>query len=364
VPPESVDGVHLDRTDENEAEIASLGALLGGPAGLEPLLGELTQQGRRSLGYFGRAVHRAFTWDTGDRRTEQWWPQGVTTSADSSASGEVGGRRVLVVSWYAKEVDGLSQGSRLTFVDLDSLRYRHVLLVVPTLRDEGLVLEPLRIHAGGIVWCGPYLHIAATARGFVTCRVDDVMRIPDDLAGADLRRLGIDGRTVASYGYRYVLPARFSYRAHTEDGHDRLRYSFLSLDRRDPAMLIAGEYGRAGQSTRLARFPLDLETALLKTGEDGLSRPVELTEGGVPQMQGATLVDDRWYVTASRGPFRPGSVYVGVPGALEERRFATPMGVEDLTYWPSTDTFWSVSEHPRRRWVFAMRRSTLDRLNR
>ena len=37
-----------------------------------------------------------------------------------------------------------------------------------------------------------------------------------------------------------------------------------------------------------------------------------------------------------------------------------PMGPEDLSYWPSTDRFWSVSEHPHRRWVFSMKRSFFD----
>jgi hypothetical protein len=30
------------------------------------------------------------------------------------------------------------------------------------------------------------------------------------------------------------------------------------------------------------------------------------------------------------------------------------MGPEDLSYWPSRDELWSLSEHPHRRWVFAM----------
>ena len=56
------------------------------------------------------------------------------------------------------------------------------------------------------------------------------MRVPD-VRGTDAYRLGLHGRQVASYGYRYVLPVRFSYRAYAEDGFDKLRYSFLSLDR-------------------------------------------------------------------------------------------------------------------------------------
>ena len=60
-------------------------------------------------------------------------------------------------------------------------------------RDGVLALEPLRVHAGGVVWCGPYLHIAATARGVITCRVDDLLRVPDAALG-DVGRLGLGAR--------------------------------------------------------------------------------------------------------------------------------------------------------------------------
>ncbi|MEZ5092087.1 hypothetical protein [Nocardioides sp.] len=354
-------GVHLDRTDENVAEIDDLAGLLGGPVGLAPLLGDLNRRARRSHGPLGRAVAEAFTWDRPDRWTRAWWPQGISTSADASATGTVAGRRVVAVTWYAPEVDGQSPGSRVTFLDLDTMRYRHVLLVVPELSDGRLGLQPLRVHAGGVAWCGPYLHIAATARGFITCRVDDVLRIPDDRRAATmLTRLGVDQDAVASYGYRYVLPVRFRYRAHAADGTTRLRYSFLSLDRRSPAALVAGEYGRGAQTTRLARFPLDLDTALLETGPDGRARPVELGEG-VRGMQGAAVVDGRWYVTVSRGPTTPGTVYVGTPGRLVPHRWAVPMGPEDIAAWPGTDRLWTLTEHPGRRWLLALRRSWFDR---
>jgi hypothetical protein len=358
-----VQGVHLQRTEENVREIEALSAVLGGAAGIDGLLADLKFQARRSYAparLLGRAVSEAYTWDRYDRRDQQWWPQGISTSADSSESEDIGGRRVLVATWYAKEVGGVNHGSRVTFLDLDTLKYRHVLLVQPRLdEDGGLVLEPLRIHAGGVVWAGPYLHVAATTRGFVTARVDDIMRVPGDDDHPD--DFGFDGTRVASYGYRYVLPVRFSYQAFTDDGHHRLRYSFLSLDRRsDPPSLVAGEYARGDDPTRLARYPLDPATWQLRTGDDGFSRPLEVADGGVVQMQGAVLAGGRYHVTVSRGPWRPGTVYVGTPGRLRPRPFAVPMGPEDLAYWPSTDRLWSITEHPHRRWLVSMRRSWFD----
>jgi len=53
-------------------------------------------------------------------------------------------------------------------------------------------------------------------------------------------------------------------------------------------------------------------------------------------------------------------VHVGRPGSLRQARLATPMGPEDLCFWPSEDLLWSVTEHPRRRWVYAMPRRRFD----
>jgi hypothetical protein len=357
-----VAGIHLTRTDENVDEIDALAALTGGRAGLTTLLGDLDRRARRSLlgRLLGRAVHRAYSWDAVDRRDQRWWPQGISTSADASDTEDVEGRRLLVVSWYAKD----DQGVRVTFLDLGTRRYRHVLLVVPTLEDGVLGLEPLKVHAGGIVWHGPYLHVAATARGVVTCRLDDILRLPDHDTAAELThdRFGVDDGRLATYGYRYVLPVRFTYRAVTSEGLERLRYSFLSLDRRsDPPQLVAGEYGNSRQTRRLARFPLDPATLFLATGDDGVSRPLVVDDEGAVRTQGAAIVDGTWYLTASTGPRVPGSVYVGQPGTWRRFRWATPMGPEDVAWWPSTDLLWSVTEHPRRRWVYCMRRGFFDR---
>ncbi len=54
-------------------------------------------------------------------------------------------------------------------------------------------------------------------------------------------------------------------------------------------------------------------------------------------------------------------MWVGQPGALRERRYAVPMGPEDLAYATGTDLLWTVTEHPHRRWVVAMRRTALTR---
>jgi hypothetical protein len=338
-------GVHLTRTEENVAEIDALAALVqehgGGRVGMAGVLGDLDRRMRRTFlpwpRLLGLAVSRALTWERRDRRDLRWYPQGISTSVRTDVE-----RDVLVTSWYSKK----DEGSRVSFIDLEAKRYRHVLLVEPTLVDGVPGLKPLRAHAGGVVWHGPYLHVAATGRGFLTCRVEDAMRVP---AAAGL----------ATYGHDYVLPVRFAYRAANDEGVIRLRFSFMTLDRgTDPPSLVVGEYGNSKQTRRLARFPTDADTGLLSTGEDGISRPILDGEDQLARMQGTAVVNGTYFVTSSHG-MKYGSMHVGRPGDFGTKEWATPPGPEDLVHWPETDLLWSLSEHPGWRWVFAMDRSRL-----
>ncbi|MEO7735661.1 MAG: hypothetical protein ABIY55_32200, partial [Kofleriaceae bacterium] len=42
----------------------------------------------------------AFTWQSGDNAVAYWIPQGLTGSFDAFATGQLDGKRVLLVSWY------------------------------------------------------------------------------------------------------------------------------------------------------------------------------------------------------------------------------------------------------------------------
>lgn len=329
---------HLRRTDENVTEIETVAAR-GERVGLRGILDDLDRQAVR-IRVPGFAVDWGFTWNDHDANTPRWWPQGITTSADASDEEVLDGRRLLITSAYSKVVDGTNHGSRITITDLDTLRYRNVLLVVP---DRAGRCSPLLVHAGGIAWHGSYLHIAGTRAGLFTCSIDDLLRLPP---------------SPETFGYEYALPVRFAYQAVTPHGTEQLRYSFLSLDRStQPPHLVAGEYGKDGMTQRLARYPLDPATQHLDAQEDGTSLPVAVEDDGVGHMQGATVVGGTWYLTSSRGQWKLGSVYVGRPGDFTEHRRALPNGPEDITYWPSQDAFWSLSEYPGRRFVFTMPRS-------
>lgn len=272
----------------------------------------------------GLAVEWGFTWSEHDRTTPRWWPQGITTSADTGRTDL--GRDIVVTSSYSRDVDAANYGSRITFTDLATLRYRNVLLVETG--PDGR-MSPLHIHAGGIVWSGEDLYVAGTRRGLYVFRIDDLTRVPD-----------------GPFAYEYVLPVHRRFDAGRAHGLDAMRYSFVSLDASGPVPhLVAGEYGRDGMTTRLVRWALD-----------GSDLKVEAAPG-VGHMQGATTVAGTWYLTSSRGRWKLGSLYVGTPGAFTEYRQALPTGPEDVTFWPDQDAFWSLSEYPDRRWVFRMPRS-------
>ncbi|WP_341231294.1 hypothetical protein [Nocardioides salarius] len=274
-----------------------------GAVGLEgvPLTGKL----RRSwaLGVLGM---RAWTWEPADRRDRQWWPQGITSAGEGDAG--------LLVSWYSKQ--GLS---RLSVVDTRTGWYAHVALAVPALADDGSVaLGPLKVHAGGLARTGRWLHGAATAKGFWTAHLDDVVEVDGEL----------------------VLPVRHAHRASAPDGVEPLRYSFMSAG---SSGLVVGEYARGKRTRRLARIPVDPATGL------PCGAPVVAGDGPAG-MQGAVERDGRWSVTTSHGPWTPGSLWTGSPDALVRRRWATPMGPEDL-YADAGGDLWTVTEHPRRRWI-------------
>ena len=328
-------GVHLRRTDENVAEIAALAGQYGDPVGIAGVLRNLNRSAER-VPVPGQAVDWGFRWDDQDSASPRWWPQGITNSAHVAGID----RRLLVTSWYAKD----DRGSRITVVDLASLRYRHVLLALPEPARGGMRLRPLTVHAGGLVWAGPHLYVAGTRRGLFTCRTDDILEVEP---GEE------------TFGHRFVLPVRFAYDA--TDDHEQMRYSFLSLDRStDVPHLVAGEYGRADMTRRIVRYPLDPATYELYAEEGGASRPVSFDERGLGHMQGAAIVRGRYHVTTSRGRWKLGAVQVGEPGAFRSFRQAVPVGPEDLCYWEDEDRLWSLSEYPGRRFAFCMRRAAFD----
>ncbi len=126
-------------------------------------------------------------------RASLWDPNPAGAKARVRSWGEVAEAAAELWASIPDETADPSMG-RITIVDLETLRYRHVLLVTATTDAFGRPeVQPLRVHAGGLVWFGPYLHVAGTKRGLYTCHLDDLMHVESD------------GET---FGYRYVLPVR------------------------------------------------------------------------------------------------------------------------------------------------------------
>src|SRR3546814_1841838 len=86
---------------------------------------------------------------------------------------------------------------------------------------------------------------------------------------------------------------------------------------------------------------MDPESMHRVIGGGGHSGPAMLEDPGIMGMQGIAVVEDTFHITTSNGPFLPGSVYVGQvapgePARFRRFRWATPIGCEDLSYWPSS----------------------------
>lgn len=343
-----------------DAAIDRLAEVCGGRVGLSGALGHLNRVAEAAWAP-GSSVAHAFAWDEADQRSSRWWPQGVTSSSEARLPGGEpwSGPPVLLTTSYAKKVGGLDKGCRITVADLgdpERVRYRHVLLVRAVLDDYGRVdLRPVRAHAGGVVWHGPWLYVAATRRGVLAFRLDDVVRVsprPADRLGQG----GEDG-SPAGFGHGYALPLHhvLSPPESDESSGPAMRYSFLSLARGldGRAALLAGEYDAGGGSRRLVVFDLDA-SGVPATDPSGVATSTVVTEG-VDRMQGAVwLPDGRLVVTASDGRYKRGHLWVGPPGALERRRSAVPVGPEDLTWWPERNELWTATEYPGHRLAVAL----------
>jgi hypothetical protein len=314
--------------------------------------------------------------------TVEWMPQGITTVADAQADDRWGERQAILVSWYDKDL-GAEKGVRVTFLDPATGKYRHVLLVYPYMSGDDPTYEILRtpqdsdnpgIHAGGIAWYGNYLYVADTARGV---RVFD-MRYIFDLGGADNgntddgSRIGLHGGDYYGFGYRYVMPQVYlwSNNAGSNNGDYDCeisgppKYSYVSVDRStSPDRLITGEYctNSAGTDNKDGRVATWLLTGsgLPQTGGDGLWHADSAQRLPVPNIQGVTAFGGRWFLSRSRGSDNNGHLIeasssgspVGVLSVTSTRWAG--VGVEDLSYWPSQDAIWTVTEHPGKRVIYS-----------
>jgi hypothetical protein len=303
-------------------------------------------------------------WQDDDYGTSQWWPQGITTTADADESGSYEGQTALVASWYDNLDDGIMKGARLSFIDYSNpgaaTTYRHVLLVTPTMDGDQPSFEAAvqpygaNLHAGGMFWYGPYLYVADTDTGY---RVYDLRHIYEVTTGGPEDAIGrqSDGSYMA-HGYKYVLPEVFTYDQQETDGVDPLRFSFTSLDRTsDVDSAVMGEYAYPGAGTRVVRFPLDPATHLLAADADGNVVATEAHTVGADSMQGVVSIDGKFHLSTSDGDGNDGDWATYTPDAgLTWYYDALARGAEDFSYWPSEGQMWTLMEYPDYRAVYAV----------
>ncbi|KAK2794363.1 hypothetical protein FQN52_008722 [Onygenales sp. PD_12] len=291
----------------------------------------------------------SYTWENvdgyDDVNTLKWYPQGITTTADASESGDYDGDVVHLVSWHSDDYDGGKRGPRISFVNMNDgadRAYRNALLVEPTAGGDTPDFKALDgLHAGGIVWYGDLLYVAWTTGGF---RVFDLKHIYQVSIG-DGNGL-VDGEYQA-FNYKYVIPQVRTYDYIPKDGVKGFHFSFASLDRTSNT-LVTGEYFKDTTPNRLINFNLDTSTNLLQVNDDGIATASLGVEHEIVKIQGGITINEKYYLTQSGGSLWTFSWL----GGEKENADVFPSIPEDLSYQAGYG-LWSLMEVPGKRHVVA-----------
>jgi hypothetical protein len=298
-----------------------------------------------------------FKWDEGDGNADCWFPQGVTTPY----AADIGAERAsdwVVVSWYHGNPEaggcyseGIIKGTRLTFVNLSENLYRHVLLVKAN-ADGGDFVSLINrkgdaaVHAGGIAWVDNFIYVASG--GFLVFDVRDIMRVDSGAAS----EIGLSGDVARAHNYGYVIPQLADYdmskidgSPHSEMACNHYDTSFVSLDHTPGAggrRMLTGQWTSGDRISSFSTWNiqedgfLDTDTVEVHRISGSEDRPLKMQ--GVLEYSGAT------FYTSNRD--RCPAVQV-LPVDLDcSRSFEIDalMGMEDLTYNPTTDLLWTLSE--------------------
>lgn len=291
-------------------------------------------------------VVQAFRWDDEDNDKPTWIPQGITGTADAVESGEIGGRELVLVSWYHD-----TKGARISVVDVtvpDDPRYRHVLLVEP-IDGDPISFKPIPIHAGGMVWFGDLLYVVETGKGFRVFDTRALLRVDTTVDS-----IGYDAGDDAYYGglYKYVMPQIGAYQHMSEC---KPRFSSVALDRTsDPPTLVSSEYCNASDSCagalhgRVYRWPLDPQSGRLAAP---LVWPLDAHYMAQSHVQGGIAIGGDYYFSSSAPAGAGGALYV-LPGGGPSETVTWVDTPEDLMR--AGDRLWSLSEGTGIRTVYAV----------
>ncbi|WP_240643946.1 hypothetical protein [Antribacter gilvus] len=333
-------------------------------------MGSVAADGNRTgVACSAPVTHRvaSFCWSSGDRDTTEWYPQGITTSADAYGEATYDGRRILLASWYDSSGTAPNKGVRISVVDLTAgtaaPSYRHILLVEPSGTTAAPSFKPVPVHAGGIMWYGNLLYVADTSNGFRVFDLDHLWQV----STGDESKVGrqSDG-SFHAHNYKYVLPQTARFTDSTVGGYAQLRHSSVALDRTSsPDSVVVTEYQTStdlagGSQVRTVRIPIDYTNRFLKPASDGIIKATEAYRIDLESVQGSVAVNGELFYSQSDGtsfsdPSSAGDLHTwdAPSGAIVRHGNALAVGAEDLSYDPTRDQMWSLSEHPGYRWVYA-----------
>ncbi|KAL4874877.1 hypothetical protein BJY04DRAFT_173018 [Aspergillus karnatakaensis] len=283
----------------------------------------------------------SLSFNAGDASTTKWIPQGITSSADASASGKWEERELWIVSWHQDDDSNV----RVSFVDREANKYRHVYLV----RPDGESFGSVDVHAGGIVWFGGLLYVVDTSVGI---RVFDMGKIWE----VDVKE-GLGGDPEGGYsaeGYRFVLPQIHYYRFSSTDG-SKFRHSWISLDRTDsPPTLMVGEYQTddSDADIRFVKYPLNTSSGRLDVNGDGVVTATEAYCSNFLRAQGGFSRNGKIVVSRSNGASKGGDMFSWTPGSAAKSSAGWfPPGNEDLSYNEVRKEWYTVTEHSGTRFI-------------
>lgn len=302
-------------------------------------------------------VTKKYCWADDDNNTEQWYPQGVSSTYDAhgGAGTTTGGRSLIATSWYDHD-GGTNKGARVSILDRATAKYRHVLLAVPGGTSTSPTFTAASTHAGGLAWYGRYLYVADTT-GIRVFDMDRMWSVDTTITDA----IGKTASGYGAYGYKYVAP-----QVHNYARQGTFRYSSVAIDRTTaPDTLVATEYRAPSDTTqaspRTVRYNLDETSKLiaessLVAGADGA------WDIGVNSLQGGVFVSGRLYLSQSDGASVGGTDndrgdlyrYTPSSGALTSWGNHLPVGTEDFSYWSGRGELWTTAEYPTLRGLYAL----------
>ncbi|WP_133977157.1 hypothetical protein [Kribbella voronezhensis] len=290
---------------------------------------------------------KGFCWQDGEDDDENVWiPQGVTGSGDAG-----GGRRVVAATWHNANDTAI----RVSFVDLTTYKYRHVLLVEPTSDGNFTAIAG---HGHGMFWSGNKLVVATSGS---VLRVFDLSHIWRTDTSTGEVGLGADGKYHALW-HAFALPQIGAYwyagGGCANSTGSKPCFASLGIDHSGTGSFVAAEHTTRGGG-RIVRWPLD-EAASLPRAVDGVVQAVEAFDSPVWGMQGAVSYEGKFVITGvcpeyadniGDGVDYPSCLHRGIGGSSTSVWTKAPRNTENLSYWPATKELWLLSEQLRERVV-------------